>query len=250
MNEISVRLARANNSQTSFNFKLGHTRPTELNARLPFRSITMRRLSHSGSKRKDCFSYVLGKHSLSMRAFILFYMQTRRCVLQEIKTSAPSSPNDVTIGLAFICETFSVIYCFHFFFLFTINQVKFVMKPITYVKRDTLLYLAYFQLQVGRDVRFTFYFISFLWHTILRYYFFSFLRITSHVIFRKYLNSVFLNQKKNGINENTWNRINVSDKNVTRLPSQGLKSSKIITKEVQYISRTPNCQSTVRNKWN
>lgn len=118
MNEISVRLARANNSQTSFNFKLGHTRPTELNARLPFRSITMRRLSHSGSKRKDCFSYVLGKHSLSMRAFILFYMQTRRCVLQEIKTSAPSSLNDVTIGLAFICETFSVIYYFSFFFSF------------------------------------------------------------------------------------------------------------------------------------
>ena len=80
--------------------------------------------------------------------------------------------------------------------------------------------------------------------------FFSFLIITSHVIFRKYLNFVFLNQKKNGINDNTWNKNNVSDKNVTRLPSQGLKSSKIITKEVQYISRTPNCPSTVRNKWN
>lgn len=106
MNEISVRLARANNSQTSFNFKLGHTRPTGLNARLPFRSITMRRLSHSGSKRKDCFSYVLGKHSLSMRAFVLFYIQTRRCVLQEIQNPGPLTSNDVTIGLAFICETF------------------------------------------------------------------------------------------------------------------------------------------------
>ena len=106
MNEISVRLARANNSQTSFNFKLGHTRPTGLNARLPFRSITMRRLSHSGSKRKDCFSYVLGKHSLSMRASILFYMQTRRCELQEIQNPGPHISNDVTIGLAFTCETF------------------------------------------------------------------------------------------------------------------------------------------------
>lgn len=106
MNEISVRLARANNSQTSFNFKLGHTRPTGLNARLPFRSITMRRLSHSGSKRKDCFSYVLGKHSLSMRAVLLFYMETRRCELQEIQNPGPHNSNDVTIGLAFICETF------------------------------------------------------------------------------------------------------------------------------------------------
>ena len=46
-----------------------------------------------------------------MRAFILFYMQTRRCELQEINPG-PHNSNDVTIGLAFICETFSVIYYF------------------------------------------------------------------------------------------------------------------------------------------
>ena len=137
MNEISVRLARANNSQTSFNFKLGHTRPTGLNARLPFRSITMRRLSHSGSKRKDCFSYVLGKHSLSMRAFILFYMQTRRCELQEIQNPGPHNSNDVIIGLAFICETFSVIYypvyyIFNFFsFLDQSSKVRYETHNLT-----------------------------------------------------------------------------------------------------------------------
>lgn len=133
MNEISVRLARANNSQTSFNFKLGHTRPKGLNARLPFRSITMRRLSHSGSKRKDCFSYVLGKHSLSMRAFILFYMQTRRCELQEIQNPAPTTPMTSSLAsLSFVKLFRWFITSFNFFFLFTINQVKFVMKPITW----------------------------------------------------------------------------------------------------------------------
>ena len=135
MNEISVRLARANNSQTSFNFKLGHTRPTGLNARLPFRSITMRRLSHSGSKRKDCFSYVLGKHSLSMRAFILFYMQTRRCELscRKYKTPAPTTPMTSSLAsLSFVKLFRWFITSFNFFLLFTINQVKFVMKPITW----------------------------------------------------------------------------------------------------------------------
>lgn len=246
MNEISVRLARANNSQTSFNFKLGHTRPTGLNARLPFRSITMRGLSHSGSKRKDCFSYVLGKHSLSMRAFILFYMQTRRCELQEIKLRPPQLQWRHHWPRFHLWNFFGDLLLQFFFPSVTINQVKFVMKPITNVTHYYILHIFNYKLREMLGLLFI------LFHSFdIQFYgiiFFSFLRITSHVIFWKYLNFVFLHQKKNGINENTWNKINVSDKNVTTLPSQGLKSSKIITKEVQYISRTPNCTSTVRNK--
>lgn len=132
MNEISVRLARENNSQTSFNFKLGHTRPTGLNARLPFRSITMRRLSHSGSKRKDCFSYVLGKHSLSMRAFILFYMQTRRCVAGNTKPRPPHLQWRHHWPRFHLWNFFGDLLLYSIFFLFSINQVKFVMKPITW----------------------------------------------------------------------------------------------------------------------
>ena len=203
MNEISVRLARANNSQTSFNFKLGHTRPTGLNARLPFRSITMRRLSHSGSKRKDCFSYVLGKHSLSMRAFILFYMQTRRCELQEIQNPGPHNSNDVIIGLAFICETFSVIYypvyyIFNFFsFLDQSSKVRYETHNLTSnVTHYYILHIFNYKLREMLGLLFILVPLTYNF-TVL---FFSFLIITSHVIFRKYLNFVFLNQKKK------WNK--------------------------------------------
>ena len=162
------------------------------------------------------------------------------------KAPAPTTPMTSPLASLSFVKLFRWFITSIFFPSVTINQVKFVMKPITNVTHYYILHIFNYKLREMLGLLFI------LFHSFdIQFYgiiFFSFLRITSHVIFWKYLNFVFLHQKKNGINENTWNKINVSDKNVNTLPSQGLKSSKIITKEVQYISRTPNCTSTVRNK--